>query len=136
MAATPISRPMDTGEVVVSTPLPPFRAIDLLPELAALADEAGVSGSDGAAFLAIAKKLGGGKARHLIPQVLAGTKITVTENGQPMPILLNTVEAFDLAFDGRMGLIAPVIAMALEVSFRDFFDGFAQLAKRLKAPAP
>lgn len=136
MAATPVSRAMDSGEVVVSTALPPFRAIDLLPELAALADEANVAGSDAAAFLTIARKLGGGKARHLLPLVLAGTKITVTENGQPMPILLNTVEAFDLAFDGRMSLIAPVVAMALEVSFRDFFDGFARLAKRLKAPAP
>lgn len=134
MAAEPVTRSID-GFSVSSTPLPPMRAIDLIPEVASLMDDAAELETNAAMFFQIAKKLGQGRARELLPRILAGTKITVTENGAPIPITLNTVETFDLAFDGRMGLIIPVIAMALEVSFKDFFAGLARIAKDFREKA-
>ncbi len=134
MAAQPQTKAIE-GVAVTSTPLPPFRALDLLPELGALMDSSGVSlaDNDGAMFVALARNLGGGKLRKLLPELFAGTKIAIPES--TTPLLINTPEAIDLAFDGRMNLLAPALAFALEVSFRDFFAGLALAVKDLKARA-
>ncbi len=123
------------GLAVKSTPLPPMRALDLVPELAAAFDPSGAENDIGM-FIAVAKGLGGGKLRHLLPQILAGTTVTITQNGQPVPVMLTSPEALDLAFDGHMRAFIGVVAFALEVSFRDFFEGGAQTVKGLRAPSP
>lgn len=122
------------GVACSSMPLPPFRSLDLLPELSGLMDANGARlEDDQAVFVALAKNLGGGKLRKLLPEILAGTKLAIAESSTPLT--LNTVEAIDLAFDGRMNLLAPVVAFALEVSFRDFFAGLALAVKGIRAPS-
>ncbi len=124
------------GLNVTSTPLPPFRALDLLPEIMGLIEPGANAGSDMALFSAISKGLGQGKLRTLLPQILAGTKLTITEGGTPVAITLNEVGAIDLAFDGRMKALPGVVGFALEVSFGDFLGGLGQLVKQLRAPSP
>lgn len=131
MAAEPKVKNIE-GLTVKSTPLPVMRALDLVPELADLLDP--TAESDVAMFAAVAKGLRG-RLRQLLPQILAGTTVTVTLNGDPKPISLNSPEAIDLAFDGHMRAFIPVVAFALEVSFRDFFEGGAQAVKALRAPS-
>ncbi len=122
------------GLPVSTTPLPPFRALDLLPELMELAD--GNATNDVAMLASVAKKLGGGRMRTLLPQILAGTVVTVTENGKTSPVPLTSPELIDLVFDGRMKAFAPVVAFALEASFADFFAGLALAVKRVQTPSP
>lgn len=136
MSVAPVSRAIEGLGAVTSTPLPPFRALDLLPEVAGLIDKGASAPNDVAMFAAIMRGLGGGKMRELLPQILAGTKVPVTENGKTIPIQLNTVEAIDMAFDGRMETLADVIALAVEVSFKPFLSGLARSAQRLRAAPP
>ncbi len=124
------------GLNVSSTPLPPFRSLDLLPEIMGLMEPGAGASSDVAMFAAIAKGLGNGKLRTLLPQLLAGTKLTITEGGSPMTVTLNDVPTIDLAFDGRMKALPAVVGFAMEVSFRDFLDGLAQIVKDLRKPSP
>lgn len=133
MAAQPKTELIE-GLPVTTTPLPPMRALDLLPELMDLAD--GGATSDVAMLASVAKKLAGGKMRTLLPMVLAGTSVSVAENGKSSPVPLNDVALIDLAFDGHMRALAPVIAFALEASFGDFFAGLALAVKRIRTPSP
>lgn len=119
------------GLTCSSTPLPVMRALDILTECTGLMDAANNADSDIAMFGAVAKQLGGGKLRDLLPRILAGTKVKTTE----ADVLLDSGEMIDHAFDGKMGALPAVFAFAVEVSFMDFFEGFARVAAQLKAKA-
>lgn len=131
MAVEPKSCSIE-GLAVTSTPLPPFRALDLLPEIAGLVGP-GAGSDQTSRMLGIIKGLGSGKLRTLLPQLLAGTKVTITDGGKTNTITLSTVEMIDLAFDGRMRALPGVIMFALEVSFADFLAGLVQAAEKLEA---
>ncbi len=119
------------GLACSSTPLPVMRALDILTECTGLMDAANNAESDAAMFGAIAKQLGGGKLRDLLPRILAGTKVKTPEGD----VVLSSGELIDHAFDGHFGSLPAVFAFAVEVSFADFFEGFARVAAQLKAKA-
>lgn len=128
MGAEPKARVCD-GLSCVSMPLPVMRALDILTECTGLMEAANDADSDAAMFGAVAKQLGNGKLRDLLPRILAGTKVK-TPDGE---VTLNAPEMIDLAFDGHFGALPAVFAFAVEVSFLDFFEGFARVAAQLKA---
>lgn len=119
------------GLACSSMPLPVMRALDILTEATGLMDAATNADSDMAMFGAVAKQLGGGKLRELLPRILAGTKVKTSEG----EVLLDSPEMIDHAFDGKMGALPAVFAFAVEVSFMDFFEGSARVAAQLKAKA-
>jgi len=124
------------GLPVTSTPLTPWRTLDLLPELSGLMEPGAGADSDLEMFAKVVSGMGKGKLRELLPQILAGTKVTVEESGKPTPVPLNSVEMFDLVFDGRMEALPGVVAFALEVSFGGFLAGLARLAEARKKSSP
>lgn len=133
--AEPVTKLIE-GLTFVSRALPPFRSIDLLPELAAaIGGAAAKSATDLDMVIAVIRGLGAGKLRELLPKILAGTTVTVTNHGAPQKVALTSVEAIDLAFDGNMKALPQAIALALEVSFGDFFAGFGLAAEAYKAKA-
>lgn len=117
------------GVAVKSTPLDPFRTLDLIPEITGLIGDTSGAKTDVDVFLKATKNLGGGKLRTLLPQILAGTSMPV-EGGAYLP--MNTVEHINMCFDGKMAMLPEVIAFAMEVSFSDFLAGLASVAKQFK----
>lgn len=109
---------------VECTALPPMATMDLL----------GVAQQ-------IIRALGGGgdgllKFRDVFPKLCAGVTCSWTnEQGKAVSVKLNSVAGFDAAFDGRMRCLAPVIALAIDTSFSDFFDGVGDLGPDDAQPA-
>lgn len=132
MAATPVTRIFD-GTTVTSTPLPPMRALDLVSELSGPLQGLKSNSEIQSALLFALTSL---NFRQLLPKLLVSTTITVADGGAPMKINLNTTEAIDLAFDGRMGIFLEVVAFALEVTYKDFFAGAARIGKSIQMLAP
>lgn len=61
--------------------------------------------------------------RSLLGDLLAGTRVVLTENGKLVDISLATVENRNRAFTGRLATSYKAALFAAEVEFRDFFDG-------------
>lgn len=123
------------GLTVTCKPLPPMRSLDLVPELAGLFEHGAGAENDVDMLIGLARGLAGGKLRSLLPQLLASTKVITDTAGKPTTVTLNSPEMIDLAFDGHMKAFIPTVAFALEVSFRDFFEGGAQAVRALRAPS-
>lgn len=124
------------GLTVKSTPLPPFRALDLVPEIIGLAAPGANMDSDAATFATILRGLGGGKLRELLPRILAGTKVMLPQaGGAAIEVQLDSVDGINLVFDGRMGAFPAVVGFAIRVSFADFLEGFGRAVQSFKAPA-
>lgn len=124
------------GLIVKSTPLPPFRALDLVPEIVGLIEPNASADSDAAMFAAILRGLGGGKLRELLPRILAGTEVMLPQAGAAaIPVRLDSVDGINLVFDGRMGAFPAVVGFAIRVSFADFLEGFGRAVQQFKAQA-
>ncbi len=117
------------GFTVISTELEFMDAADLVPELTAILAPgyaaAGASdASIGQAIASMAMALTGGKLTALLPRLLKGTTVVVPDEGDKLvKIDLIDPRALNRAFTGRKKLAMGVVKLALEVNFRDFFDG-------------
>ena len=126
------------GLLVKSTPLPPMTTIDLLPELLEF-QGAFSSAKEGDQFdeaefmIAIAKLLGNKRMRALLPQLLASTSVVIPE--LPTGLMLNSDGNINIAFQGRMRALPGAVALAVKVSFVDFFEGVGNLLEKLQAPS-
>ncbi len=121
------------GMIVKSTPLDPFRTLDLIPELTGLLNEVDGQGSTIGMFVRGMKQLGGGRLKVLLPQVLAGTSMPIDGGAY---LSLGQVDNINIAFDGKMGMLPDVVAFAMEVSFADFLAGLGRIAKLIQKPSP
>lgn len=121
------------GCQVYSEELEFMDAADLVPELLSVvspafgAGEGNSEAATGAAIGAMAAGLAGGKIRSILPRLLKRTVVVVPAKSKDNPggkfDLLEGEEAINNAFRGRKKLGIAVIKHALEVNFRDFFDG-------------
>jgi hypothetical protein len=117
------------GFQVITTELEFMDAADLVPELTAVlapgyAAAGGDDSSIGKAIANMAMALTGGKLTALLPRLLKGTTVIVPdEGGKLVKIDLTEPRALNRAFTGRKKLAMGVVKLALEVNFRDFFDG-------------
>ncbi len=124
------------GLKVKCAPLAPMASLDLLPELLEFATAWSGASDDGALIASVGKLLRDKKLRTLLPQLLAGTTVMVPESGREIPLQLDSDRSIDAALLGHMGALAGIVALAVKVSFADFFEGAVQFASRLKAPGP
>jgi hypothetical protein len=117
------------GFKVICMELEFMDAADLVPELTAVlapgyAAAGGDDSSIGKAIANMASALTGGKLTALLPRLLKGTTVVVPdEGGKLIKIDLTDARNLNRAFTGRKKLAMGVVKLALEVNFRDFFDG-------------
>ena len=115
-------------------------AADILPELTAIiapgyAAAQGDDASIGKAISNMALALTGGRLTSLLPRLLKGTTVIVPdEGGKLVKIDLMDARSINRAFTGRKKLAIGVVKLALEVNFRDFFDGADLAALGIQKP--
>lgn len=130
------TKTIGTAEVT-SVELDFERSAELLPELLKIVARGGAAaGGDtsaiGDGIAAMAAELTGGRLLDLLPKLLAGITVIVDgENGREKHDL-GTRKAINAAFSGRKSLAVPIVKLAIEENFLDFFD--ADVLRWLKSP--
>ena len=80
------------------------------------------------ALQALAYEFAGGKLLPFLPKLLKGV-IVVIPNAKVPKLELRTREAINAAFTGRKKMLIPIIGMAIQDNFYDFFDVGALIDK-------
>ena len=118
------------GVRVLTVPLPGMDAIDLMPELIAALGPGGGMAQGGQVTLGeglgeIGRALAGGKLTGLLARLLAGTTMIVPGMADGKFDLGKGRAEINRALAAKPELLVPMVKLALEVSFKRFFPGFA-----------
>lgn len=129
------------GVKVTTVELDVMTATDMLPELlSAIAPAYGAAQGGAALGDALAKlaaAMCGGKLSGFLPGVLAGTSMVVPdEAGKLTNRVLSDRKSINAAFAGRKKLLFPVVRLAVEVNFQDFYEGLLAVVPEAAAQSP